>query len=144
MLCIAVDVQPEFQAVNQQVLETGQKEIKRAKRYGYGVFLVQYVRGGRTYKELTRLVQGYSKKEIVHKSSDDGSVAILDKAQQKGYRMDKVRIFGVNSDMCLKETVLGIHHFSPKTKIHIVQEGCNSLYNKDLCWAKNLKNVKII
>ena len=142
MLFVSIYLQPGFAAAP-LVAHVARQELLRAKKHNYGVILLQYEKHGPTLMQITSGIK-HHKVTPVWKNSDDGSIEILDTAFAEGYNVDVIRICGVNTDLCVLQTVLGLRKFSPESKILIRKDGCYSYADNSFKQFKNLSQVTLI
>ena len=143
MIFLAIDIQPGFEA-STYVVEAAREEALRAKRFQYGIILLQYKKHGHTLDQVRSVTYGYHKASVAWKNSDDGSIEVLDKAFEDGYNTDVIRVCGVNTDYCVLDTVRGLSKFSPKSKILVRIDGCNSICDNSFKKFKKIPNVYLV
>ena len=104
---VVIDMQPTGHdaAAHPQTLAACQREIKRAVRHRSFIFFVVYVGAGRTDARLTRITKGYSRKAFVYKNRDDGSIPLMQAANNLEVSLRGARICGVNASCCVEDTV---------------------------------------
>lgn len=149
MISLLIDLQPHFEAsMKNSVIEAAQEEIRRAIRYNYGVVFLEYKLSTGDFKPtwpiLKKMANGYPNQITVLKTDDDGGHEVFAAAYKNKLNLNKVRVCGVNTDMCVHDTVRTLSTLSPASKILIRKDGCNSSRKNDFTKFKPYKNVKII
>lgn len=137
-ILVVIDMQTKFPASrHKRALLNCAREITRAKRAHQRILFVEYADQGPTRQDLTDLVicpcdsiscrQGYDRFGIVKKYGDDGSNAILE--YLKEFKRDtgklSLTVCGVNTDCCIKWTVLGLAQKRKDAKIRVVKDACH-------------------
>jgi hypothetical protein len=141
------DMQPVFSASNKEsVLLANIAEIQLAMRLSHPIIFVEYdpIWSGKTHECLVALVEDYSRKVFVTKSTDrefhrrvrgeknlphaadDGSEQIIEGCIEGGFSPSEFRFTGVNADVCILKTVGSLRLLLPQTPITIVTSACNS------------------
>lgn len=147
MIFLSIDLQRDFSAsCKLSVIKAAQEEVMRAIRFNYGIIFLEYGLAGfkPTMPEIKSLAKGYSNQITILKKDDDGGHEVLDGATTHKLKLNKVRVCGVNTDMCVHDTVRTLSSLSPKSEIIIRKDGCNSSKSNDFGKFANYKNVKII
>ena len=151
---VIVDMQYDFaQSFNSRIINECVKEIRRAKSLRLPIFIVEYVDCGSTVEEIMDAVNGYKKTYAIEKVDDDGSKDLQQEFCRNNFSFNSLRVCGVNSWICVAETVCGLNKIYPKMKIYLNNKACGSFgdsqekkYSKkvDFGCASGLKNVKRI
>jgi nicotinamidase-related amidase len=142
---LSIDLQHGFKAAdNPRIIKAAQEEVRRAIRFNYGIIFLQYWGFGPTFPEIKHIARNYDNKITVQKNDDDGGANVLDAAFEKGFNLNKFRVCGVNTDMCVYDTIYSLTHLSPASKILVRKDGCGSCCKNDFGKFKELRNVKII
>lgn len=145
MIFLSVDLQPDFTASKKpSIIKAAQEEVRRAIRFNYGIVFLEYDGFGDTLPEVKRLASGYKNQITILKDDDDGGHDVVDGVFKNGLKLNQVRVCGVNTDMCVHDTIRTIVNLSPASKIIIRKDGCGSSAKNDFTKFKNYKNVKII
>jgi nicotinamidase-related amidase len=148
-LCI-IDMQSGFRtARNKDTIDSVCAEVKKAKRYGWPIVLVEYTqsRFGHTMPKIRRELKGYKKTYRVTKHADDGSRQVLAAIATHQLGLKPVRVCGVNISFCVRETVLGLLEKVPACKIELVKSACNCPNGRDATatlQARNEAKIKVI
>ena len=139
---VLVDVQPSFHAARHRpTLKAIKREVKMAKKRKLPVVLLELpkdVDGNphlRTHSTITRLLERYKRHTIVKKQNSDGSHELLIECHRLRMERPRFRICGVNTDVCVLKTALGLAQYRPNSLIEVVQDACNSEYDAD-CWDR--------
>lgn len=152
MIFLSIDLQPDFLASSKSsVIRAAQEEVKRAIRFKYGIVFLEYdlnygnyIKSSGTWDSIKDLAKGYPNQTTVLKTDDDGGHEVLSAAEANKFNLNKVRVCGVNTDMCVHDTVSTLSTLSPSSKIFIRKDGCNSSKKNDFGKFSLYKNVKII
>lgn len=150
MIFLSIDLQPEFIAArNEYIKKIAQEEVKRAIRFNYGIVFLEYASSkyskfSPTWPEIKELAAGYKNQVTVLKKDDDGGSEVMDAAFAHKLKLNKVRVCGVNTDMCVHDTVRTLSTLSPASKIIIRKDGCGSSRKNDFTKFEPYRNVKII
>lgn len=141
---VVVDMQAGFNAANRhRVRQNCLREVRRAKQDGADIIFLEFRFNEETHKELIEAAgQRYF---VLEKDDDDGSSQVASKVRSKNLHKH-FRVCGVNTDCCVKATVLGLTDRFPNSKIDVVADACDSDWNHNsgLSRMKQLNNVRII
>jgi nicotinamidase-related amidase len=125
---VIIDMQPYFRAArnNRKLINKIKQEIERAKKLNNSIMLVYMpCCSKRITSALVAAIRGYDKGSIVAKAWTDGHGEILKALPAKTH----LRFCGVNTDACVRDTVLSMAANYPKQfKIEVVANGCASEY----------------
>ena len=135
---VVVDMQPRFGCSQVDwMIENVSREIRAAKKAGHVIIFLEYtdgINGGTgvsvkdaTDRRLIDLVSDYDRALVVHKSVRDGSKKVS--TVLVGYYMsgrNDIRVVGVETPVCVAETVNGLAKAMPAAKITVVGDACNS------------------
>ncbi len=146
MLFLSIDLQPGFSPANDYgIINAARGEALRAKRFNYGIILLEYNRHGSTLSQIKSACWGHTKLAVAKKDSDDGSIEVIDTAFAEGYNIDVIRVCGVCVEYCVLDTVRGLKKYSPKSKIILNAAGCGGL-RKPISFKKfkKIKDVYLI
>lgn len=126
---VIIDMQYCFAAAKTQNIKSPiLREIKLAQKHKNPIIVVEYKvdkkhHNGCTVKYITKATGGRTKVPFIKKKTDDGSMVIID-AIKTLTRSRRIRIVGVNTGQCVKDTVNGLvwNGYKPQ----IVGDACNS------------------
>jgi nicotinamidase-related amidase len=137
-------MQPEFEASkNKDVIKTVCREVRKAVRFGWHCFLVEYDCAGDTHKPIRDALKGYKNVYKVIKYDDDGSRDIMIEAARNHISLKNMRFCGVNSEACVFATIDNLlHEMRNNIYVEIVSDGCNSEENNKKWVMKDLKAIK--
>lgn len=143
---VIIDMQPIFPASGAKNIQSPiLREIRLAKKHNYPIVVVEYrflKNYSRTRKYITKELG--KKFILVEKDRDDGSGALA--PVLKGITKSKnVRLVGVNTHGCVKDTAEGLQWHGYNVKV--VGDACNAEWSTDHQWAlsKLTKNgVKVL
>lgn len=144
---VVIDVQPEFDAaLNPNLRMACQKKLRVAKRKRADILFVEYEGAGNTYADLVEVVKDYSRAFWVEKYYDDGSQEVINAINHHSLRYKTLKVCGVNTDACVRDTVRGLSQKLSASKIKILANACYSDWNhqRGLEQMKSLPNVKIV
>jgi len=100
--------------------------------------VVKYDRGRRV-----DLYSRYAIRSIYYRDSDASSM-VAGTAVEREFALENVIVCGVNTDLGVLDSVLGLAKRLPKSEISVVMDACNTLYDKD-CWDKfKPLNIRLI
>jgi len=99
-------------------------KIKKARERGHHLVFVEY--GTKpTHAEILEAAEGYDKYWKVTKYQDDGSDRIIELLKSVGVPVSHFNIIGVNTSLCVRETVEGLHVHLPKAqRISVLSDAC--------------------
>lgn len=149
---VVIDMQDGFNPDNYAISKI-KKHIIKAKIDNMPIMFVEYHDYqeeddyGSTIYELVKLTSKYKKTYYVSKYDDNGSFEI--KSAVEKYKLNKnLNICGINTDACVKRTVMGLSN-NKYLKINVFSDACHSEYghyghNSAIEYMKTLKNVKVI
>jgi nicotinamidase-related amidase len=142
---VVIDMQPYFESSQgERVIANCQREIREARARKNYILFLEYENCGRTDQRLLNLVQGYPHTSIVIKADDDGSEEITKELRYKNFRRTRLRVCGVNTDICVFWTVVGLEVTMPNTQVEVVFDACDSHVDHDggIDRLKQLNNVQ--
>lgn len=136
-ILLLIDIQPEFSAAK-RIIKPVLKEVYKAIQNQRTIFCLEFGPVP-TYAKIKKLLKSYPLTCNLQKWDDDGSASVL--YEMVRHRFDHFRVCGVNSDICVLDTVLGIRKKS-NIPIVIVRKAC-ATYNSSWSWDKfpRLENV---
>ncbi|HEY9870731.1 MAG TPA: isochorismatase family protein [Candidatus Obscuribacterales bacterium] len=149
---VVVDMQPDFPASKDPAtLAAVQREVKRAMHFHCPVVLLEVPyfspldeEGYKpTHRSIMQLLSGYDRYQVVQKIFSDGSLNVINTCEWKKYGTKRFRVCGVNTDLCVLETVLGLARRLPESTIKVVQDACNTSYDKN-CWEQFTVHPNIV
>lgn len=149
---VVVDMQPDFVASNDPRTQSAVSlEIERARRNGMAVVFMEipYLSPldetgyEPTHKFLKDLVRGYDKTTVLEKA-DNGAVRLLDGCKHFDFCTKRFRICGVNTELCVRDLVLGLLRASPKSRIKVICRACNTIYKKKDTWSDFPKSDQLV
>lgn len=148
VLCI-IDMQPYFSASqNPLTIEACQLEIIKAIKNGYYIFFVEWEGEGATDNRLTSLTESYSKVHFIFKNQDEGSSVIMRKVYDLGIVNSKFKVCGVNTDACVKTTVIGLAEYGRAGRpVEVISKACNTDWGTNysaLAYISTVNNVKVV
>lgn len=141
-MLVVVDMQKEYPA-SELVVNQVVKEVRKARRKGEWIMLVEYDESGRTMYRITRELKGYNKVKKVTKVVDNGAYAILwgltipYKATLSSWkslnkptpprRISHIKVCGVNTNACVISTVEGLRYLD--CKITVLSKACANIFD---------------
>lgn len=124
---VVIDMQEYFSASRKS--DTQKKvatAIRRAMRDNAGVMFVEYANYGPTLPKLTKLTKTYKRAFTVIKSANGGGNEVKTALYKHRLPRSNLKFCGVNTDYCVLATVTGVSQNLPRTKIEVLEKGCNS------------------
>lgn len=124
---IVVDVQSFFKAANLKRLRYNvKKEILTAIEDEASIVFVEFLGCGPTVNTLIELTDSYYKTYLVRKMEDDGSQDIYNLIFDNDLPSEHLKMCGVNTDVCVKATAIGLAGLFPDSQIEIIAKACHS------------------
>jgi nicotinamidase-related amidase len=154
---LIIDMQSQYPAAcSDKTTEEIILQIEAAKQNDCGIILVefreepQYRESNSPYKpthvSILKAVEGYNRAAVVHKYETDGSAYINDFLEKKGkdFNTDFFRVCGVNTDICVAQTVNGLYeNFYKEATFIIVEDAVNTDNSLTVCkYGKMVINGK--
>ena len=125
-------MQPYFDSANEPwLLNNVLAEIKKARNNSDYIIVLEYIDCGETHPDIVKSCEGYSRYYHEVKSSQSGAPNILCIMRENNIQADHFIIVGVETESCILETVEGIVHKIPKSKVTVVADAINSQYIGD-------------
>lgn len=127
-LCI-IDMQPKYDA-SKKVINQVCREVRRAKKNGDGIIVLEYVCAGetpddppvRTHKKIMKTIGDYKSAYVEYKCDDDGSPQIFNVLTGAKLPLGVLRICGVNRFACVIATIEGLIERLPESFIEIIDD----------------------
>jgi len=147
---VVVDMQPMFST--SQKLRTKaavNRLLKKAIKDNAPIIFLEYTRYGRTDPALLATVEGYESVHFRTKHTDDGSEEVHEVINAHNLPK-KIRICGVNTNYCVRATIMGLLDKFPMTgiaeSIEVHEKACNSSWAHDLAIEdfKYLDQVSVV
>jgi nicotinamidase-related amidase len=131
---VIIDMQDAFHsAKHYKVVEGVLRQIKLAKARKAGIVVVEYQEGGPTLDVIKEAVDGYTRKTVTRKPSDDGSREVMRAIRRKKFNAEKLRVCGVNIGYCVKDTILGLLEW-PSVQIEVAKDACGPYNDANTEW----------
>lgn len=127
---VVVDMQRFFLTHNNynSVIHYCQKEIIHAMDVNAKIIFLEYKDAGRTIRNLSKLTVNYDKVWFETKDIEDGSTWVQAVLNKINTSPRLIKVTGVQTDMCVYNTVEGLRAIYPKAKLHAVQHACGAMY----------------
>lgn len=124
-LCI-VDMQTTF-AGTPKALEGTLNQIRLAKRRKSGIVVLELVNCGETVPEIHTALNNYDPRKVnfISKIGGDGSKEFIQAAEAKDMWLKRIRVCGVNTCACVMNTISGLQHQLPKSRLEVAWEAVN-------------------
>ncbi len=131
-MLIVIDCQPVYKAV-EKIIDNVIEEVKRARKRGEWIMLLEYEGSGRTAYRITKHLKSYHKVVRVVKRHDDGSSVVFERLYGYHWRkanglhvhhlenISHLRVVGVNTSSCVAKTVKGLTKF---VKVTVLNRCC--------------------
>lgn len=129
---IVIDMQLYFESArDERTQKECSKLIRKAIKDNAPIVLVEYSGCGKTAPTLAGLVAGYKNAHVVKKSNDDGGYEIVSYLRRKRLPRGTIKVCGVNTNCCVKQTIRGIKEEMRyrEPTIQVVERACNSSSN---------------
>lgn len=123
---VVVDVQKNY-GVSAAAIETlVRRQVQLAVRLNWNIIFLEYKGDGPTLPPITAVVQkcNYPRYKIVRKKGYDGSAEVVKACYRCGYGTKYIRVCGLMSGYCVKETVRGLSSKLPQSQIEVVPRSC--------------------
>ncbi len=130
---VIIDMQPLFEsALNLDTIKACRREICIAIKNQCPIIFVECSNSvyGKTIYPLKNLVEDYNQAYFVDKWQNDGSHEIAELIRSIRKNSLKLRVCGVNVDVCLFDTVIGLREDFGK-EIEIVADATNASSGKN-------------
>ena len=134
-ILVVVDMQPDFTASqNRRTIAAVKEEVRGARTRNEEIIIVEYVNCEPTDSRITDLTKDYEKVKTVVKIDNDGSEEILKILKESAIDQEGIvphlRICGVNTNACVRETVKGLKRkLNPPFQIDVIGDACNERYS---------------
>lgn len=125
-ILIVVDMQENFRASKDpRTIKACLKQIRIAKENLNPILFVEYRGAKRTMDVLLNEVKNYAYFASITKYMDGGADKIVDYFDRCRINPKKLIICGVNTNYCVKDTVVGLAHYE-KFEITVIKDACNT------------------
>lgn len=125
-----IDMQAGEDNARESLLVRSLKRLMKAAIKGqWGILAVELVDGDElrrpTNHGLLCLTEQYSRLRVCTKKQDNGSAEIIAACRKNGFSLAQLLIGGVNTDVCVKSTVLGLATALQDSIVQVVKDACN-------------------
>jgi hypothetical protein len=127
-LCI-IDMQYHFYAARStRTARAVCREVRQAKENGWPILLVEYRMWNPkpTRPMILKEIGDYPKYHHVMKAGVDGSTEILAAMSLWDVKATRLRVCGVETNVCIRETIKALRYKRPEMEIELVADACNS------------------
>lgn len=131
---IVVDMQARFAAANNpQTQQACVREIEQAMKNRDAILFVEYANCGPTLPNLVDVVKKAKYKRSYHviKYDDDGGKEVIAFLKDRHLPRLNLRVVGVNTAYCVKQTVYGMKRNSKNSTISVIADACHSEWGVD-------------
>lgn len=136
---VVIDMQPEFLAAGfPDGLSNVKEEVKKAIANKAHILFVEYNLAGPTNPDIVKIAKNYDKAFVVTKEDDDGSTQVKRAIWKHKAPANTIKICGVNTDCCVKATVVGLCYKLPTSTIEVLEYACDSDFDH---WA-GIESIK--
>ena len=127
-LCV-VDMQIYFSASQEEwLIQNILREIRGAKRRGFGIVFLEYNGCGPTDKRLLgEVMPDYDRWTRRLKSDGDGAPQVVDAVDLHGFSKKHFIITGVETEACVCDTINGLALLAPDARITVPADCVNML-----------------
>lgn len=141
---VIIDMQENFiSAHNKYTISNIKKQINLAKKYNCPILVVEYITSGfaknsqKTIPSIRKSLEG-TNHFYIEKSNVDGSNEIDKFIKYKNLKGLRLRVVGIETNVCVAETVTSL--IKKKYKISIVKDSCNhydryKIYHNKRSWV---------
>lgn len=131
---IVVDCQPCFGiSDDMDLVRNTVKKIREFKRRNDPIIVLEFRHNGRTVDSITKLVKKYPNGVFLEKSYNDGSDEIQEYLYNHVFapKIEEVQFCGVNLNVCVIDTAIGLGEKYPAWDMTILYECCGAHDNMD-------------
>lgn len=123
---VVIDMQPNFYYAN-YVVDNVLDEIEKAKLSRHAIITLEYdpPSFGSTMQSIRRALTKYHRHAKCIKYGKGGSKEVYHEIVSNDFDAMHLRICGVNTDCCVKETTLGLAKMLPYSRIEVVKRACS-------------------
>lgn len=150
---VVIDMQPEFkQPSYKRIIPHIRMKIGGAKYFDHHVIFVEYKDCGDTLPELVKDTKAHhpSKVHFITKKGCNGAIELSKKLRK--LKIERINVGGVNSDVCVMETIEGVALLMPELKVSVLESCCGqNTYGSGgeygfggLGWTRKHSNVKLV
>lgn len=126
-MLIVIDMQAKFTAANDlNTISNIKSLLKDSVSKNEYILYLEYYGFGKTLEELTKITNKYEKQAIVQKYCDSGSFEIIRHLKSNKLYPKTFNICGVNTDMCVHDTISGLVKDLHNKTFNIHIRACNS------------------
>lgn len=149
-LLIVIDMQKWFFQHNDynMVIRNCENQLRHAVSVGASIIFLRYKNAGKTISSLTNITKNYPKVWEATKDIEDGSSWIKELCDLKKINTNLIKVAGVQTDMCVFNTVEGLKELYPHSSIQVLKNSCGAIYNIHHNYAikamSKFNNVSII
>jgi nicotinamidase-related amidase len=130
---LVIDMQPGFLSFwdntsSKHVRSNCLREVNKAIQDKATIVFVEFEGSGDTISELLTPISesNYLDFHRVYKAWDDCTFAFAKASAKFNIPTTHLRVCGVNTDCCVKHSVLGLSSFYPRSTIEVVSDACDS------------------
>jgi nicotinamidase-related amidase len=124
-LLLIVDMQQEFPTAHKpKTIAECQKLVRQAKRNQDVIIVLEYKGYGSTLSPIKRTIGEYPNCYFVFKTCDNGGWEVHKALTERGIKVDKILVCGVNSHACVQDTatcLAGSHGY----QVEVIKKACN-------------------
>ncbi len=133
-ILLLIDLQLEFDAAHDQdLVKIINIEIAKAKKENIPIVNLIYVDNGDVVKPIRKNLDGYSNLVTIQKRKNDGGRLVheLFENMVENSPIGEIYVCGVNTEICVKETLLSLYDYNENYKIFLISNGCSSENEND-------------
>ena len=142
-MTVIVDVQTKFELAD-TVIKPCVAEIKKARKKGETIVLVDFKNEGFIYDEIMDASCGYPYRIFAQKSINNGASAIYRSFYaKKGLpEFNTIKVCGIYTSHCVRETAGGLAGKFPHKKVEVLMDACACFEDEDKLEKFILKSIK--
>lgn len=144
---LVIDMQAKFRASNSiKTILNVARLVKKAIRANHRIFFIE-LGDEPTHAPLTQLCDeaGYGARSwTIKKTGENGAREVAQKCLELCIDPREIIVCGVNTDACVKATVIGLAQTMPRSKVSVVKRACNMTKDSDPNWSRwNFERMRL-
>lgn len=143
---VVIDMQKNF-TTDAGLIQVVEREITLAVEAQTPVVIVDYKFCGDVYESLLHAAQleaGSDLRFTVSKNDDNGAAEILGSCRRRGISLDYVRICGVNTNACVRDTTMALARQLPRSLFDLLGYACRNAFGPNDYRDFAARNVAVL